>query len=628
MAQREPFELIDGVTVSIKAKRDRGNGPRGLSWLALVGRLLRHTGGNTLMIAAAAMIPLTAMVGGAMDMSRLWLTKTRMQHACDAAVLAGRKQMGGGTWGTTSILAANQFFTANFADGAYGSTDLDPKFFESGGKVSGVVRAALPMTLMKVMGFDNKALTVTCDAEMRLPNTDVMFVLDTTGSMAQKAVNTDPQTKIEGLRSAVKCFYEILAKLPTDAVCAASKPTGGTSGVQIRFGFVPYATNVNVGYLLPTNYVANTWTYQSRKKSSSTPGWSDYTQYDQLSYSGFTSCPSAPPNTTSIQYNLDKSTVYGWFSITTVCTYYSRQKIDIVTWQYGPISHDISGLKNGTSWNSSFTLPIGANGTAKTINWDGCIEERATVSGTNFTPIPTSAKDLDIDSAPVPSDATTLWAPALPAVIYTRQGTGTSTSGWNRAAVTTTDEYGNGSYYACPQPARKLATWSDPTQFDDYVDKLTPEGNTYHDIGILWGARLMSPTGIFKSENATTAQGGDIERHMIFMTDGDTQTRLNDYGAYGVPWFDKRNVANPGGTTDNYNDEINARFAALCTAVKNKNITLWVISFGDGSNATTESRLQTCATSSSYYFKASSSAALQTAFSSIANQISQLRLTK
>ncbi|MCK8455363.1 MULTISPECIES: TadE/TadG family type IV pilus assembly protein [Sphingomonas] len=598
---------------------------RSFAWLPLLCRFLGHTGGNTLMIAAAALIPLTGMVGGAMDMSRLWLTKTRMQHACDAAVLAGRKQMGGGTWGATSNAAANQFFTANFADGAYGSTGLTKSFSESGGKVSGVVGAVLPMTLMKVMGFDSRALTVTCDAEMRLPNTDVMFVLDTTGSMAQKAVNTDPQTKIQGLRSAVKCFYEILAKLPTDAVCAASKPTGGTTGVQIRFGFVPYATNVNVGYLLPTNFVANSWPYQSRTVNSTSSGFGPTIQYDQQFYLGSTNCPAAPASTATRQYSVVKGSAY---FIYTSCTYYYQDRVNTVTWRYGQITHDISGLKNGSTWNTSFTLPIGNNGTAKTIDWDGCIEERATVSGTNFTPIPAGAKDLDIDSAPVPGDASTLWAPALPDVIYTRQSNGNSTGGWNRNSVTTTDEYGNGSYYACPRPARKLQAWGDPAVFDDYVDKLTPEGNTYHDIGILWGARLMSPTGIFKSENATTQQGGDIERHMIFMTDGDTATRLNDYGAYGVPWFDKRNVANPGATTDSYNDEINARFAALCTAVKNKNITLWVISFGDGSNSTTESRLQTCATSSSYYFKASSSAALQTAFSSIANQISQLRLTK
>lgn len=600
-------------------------------WLALLCRFLRHTGGNTLMIAAAALIPLTGMIGGALDMSRLWLTKTRMQHACDAAVLAGRKQMGGGTWNAASIAAANQFFTANFATGAYGSTGLTTAFSENGGKVSGAVGAVLPMTLMRVMGYDTKALSVTCDAEMRLPNTDVMFVLDTTGSMASKAISTDTQTKIEGLRNAVKCFYEILAKLSTDAVCAATKPTGGTSGVQIRFGFVPYATNVNVGYLLPTSFVANSWPYQSRTVSSTASTWGSSVQYNKTSSNSDITCPAAPVATANRQYSVVKTNTYFLVFITgTTCTYYYQDKINTVTWRYGQITQDISGLKNGTSWNSSFTLPIGANGAAKTINWDGCIEERATVSGTNFTPIPAGAKDLDIDSSPIAGDTTTLWAPALPDIIYTRQSsaTTTSTNNWNRSAVTTTDDYGNSSYYACPQPAKKLATWNDPGDFDDYVNSLMPNGNTYHDIGILWGARLMSPTGIFASENATTPQGGDIERHMIFMTDGDTTTRAMDYGAYGVPWFDKRNVANPTNPTDNFNDEINARFAALCTAVKNKNITLWVISFGDGSNTTTENRLQACATSSTYYFKASSSAALQTAFNSIANQISQLRLTK
>lgn len=615
--------------MSISARRNKGNGTRGLRWLALLCRLVRHTGGNTLMIAAISLIPLTGMVGGAMDMSRLWLTKTRMQHACDAAVLAGRKQMGGGSWNTTSIAAANQFFTANFATGAYGSTDLTTSFSEAGGKVSGLVKATLPMTLMQVMGFDSKALSVSCDAEMRLPNTDVMFVLDTTGSMAQKAVSTDTQTKIEGLRNAVKCFYEILAKLPTDGVCTASKPVGGTSGAQIRFGFVPYATNVNVGYLLPTKYVANSWPYQSRTVSSTTSGWGPSVQYDQTTAKGDVACTAAPVATATKQYSVVKTNTYFLFFITgTVCTYYSQDKTTLVTWKYDQITQDISGLKNGTGWNSSFTLPIASNGGSKTINWDGCIEERATVSGTNFTPIPAGAKDLDIDTAPVASDKTTLWGPALPDVIYTRQGTGTSTNNWNRSMITSTDEYGNGSYYACPQPAKKLRAWGDPGEFDTYVNSLTPEGNTYHDIGILWGARLMSPTGIFASENATTPQGGDIERHMIFMTDGDTVTQASDYSAYGIPWFDKRNVANPTNPTDSFNDEVNARFAALCTAVKNKNITLWVISFGSGSNTTTESRLQACATSSSYYFKASNSAALQSAFNSIANQISQLRLTK
>ena len=574
------------------------------------------------------MIPLAGRVGGAMDMSRLWLTKTRMQHGCDAGALAGRKQMGGGTWNSASNASALQFFDANFAAGSYGSTNLVRTFSESGGKVSGVVTAVVPTTLMRVLGVTGSSLRVTCDADMRLPNTDVMFVLDTTGSMASKAAITDTQTKIQGLRNSVKCFYEILAKRPTDALCTTTKPSGGTSGVQIRFGFVPYATNVNVGYLLPTSYLADRWPYQSRTISSTGSASGPPVQYDQTSNFGNNTCPAAPASTPTRSYAVTKSLGYFFGIPYTVCTYTYTDTTPTVTWRYGQITQTVSGLKNGTGWNSSFTLPIGDGGAAKTITWDGCIEERATVSGTNFSPIPTGAKDLDIDSAPVAGDTTTQWGPALPAMVYTRQGAGTSSSNWNRAEVTTTDNYGNGSYYACPAPSRKLQVWDDPDVFDNYVDGLQPEGNTYHDIGLLWGARLMSPTGIFASENARTPQGGDIQRNMIFMTDGDTQTRALDYAAYGIPWFDRRNVASPAAVDASLNDEVNARFAALCTAVKNKNITLWVISFGDGSNATTENRLKACASSTSYYFKASDSAALQSAFNSIANQISQLRLTK
>jgi hypothetical protein len=174
---------------------------------------------------------------------------------------------------------------------------------------------------------------------------------------------------------------------------------------------------------------------------------------------------------------------------------------------------------------------------------------------------------------------------------------------------------------------KDTSVWT-PTVFDAYVNTLTPSGNTYHDIGMLWGARFMSPDGIFKSENQYTPQGGEIERHMIFMTDGDTNTSNTDYAAYGVPWFDRRETsASSAPSNDDLNDQVNARFLALCDAVKNKNITLWVISFGSGSNSTTETRLSQCATSGRY-FVARDSATLQTTFRSIADQISALRLTK
>src|SRR3546814_19331709 len=61
-------------------------------------RLLHNDAGNTLAIVAAAIFPLAGMIGGGLDMRCLYLAKTRLQQACDAGVLAGRKAMGWVRW--------------------------------------------------------------------------------------------------------------------------------------------------------------------------------------------------------------------------------------------------------------------------------------------------------------------------------------------------------------------------------------------------------------------------------------------------------------------------------------------------------------------------------------------------
>lgn len=594
------------------------------TWLTSLARDVR---GNTMAMVAAAIIPLAGMVGGGVDISRMYIVKTRLQHACDAGALAGRKQMGGGTWSYNSYAAqgaANRFFDANIQESPYGAVTVTRAFTESAGKVSGAASATVPMTIMRVFGRNNETLNVTCDAEMRLPNTDVMFVLDTTGSMANKAVSTDSQTKIQALKSAVKCFYEIVARLDTAETCATGAPSGGTGGtVQIRFGFVPYATNVNVGRLLKPEWMPDSWSYQSRKLANTPSGsWGTWSSQQT------TSCSNIPDDTEDRQYIIDSQR---WGN----CTYRTRAWTGTAArWNYALVSQPIIGLKNGTSWNTSMTLPIGASGSQQSISWDGCIEERKTVKQSSYIPIPADAKDLDIDL--VPNSDETRWGPALPEVIYTRNTaprSGTDSSYYSRTAVSnTTAIYSNEAYYACPTEARKLQPWPTASAFESYVDGLTTEGNTYHDIGLLWGARLMSPTGLFRSENEFTSQGAEIERHLIFMTDGEACTGVNNYTAYGVPWWDRRQTADNTAptegcmTTGTLTQQVNARTAAICAAVRNKNITLWVIWFG-ASNSTIEGMLSSCATPSRF-FTARNSTDLQNTFKSIADQISQLRLTR
>jgi hypothetical protein len=180
--------------------------------------------------------------------------------------------------------------------------------------------------------------------------------------------------------------------------------------------------------------------------------------------------------------------------------------------------------------------------------------------------------------------------------------------------------------YSCPSAeAKKLAEWTTPATFVTYVNSLAASGNTYHDIGLIWGARFLSPTGMFRTDNTNLR---NIQRHMIFMTDGDTNVIDDDYSAYGIHWWDRRQTTYMPNNTQ-LNNILNARMAALCDAIKNQNITLWVISYGTDVTGATADRLRNCASEDRdvHYMVATDTESLMTQFQQIASKISDLRLT-
>ncbi|NCO50282.1 MAG: pilus assembly protein TadG, partial [Sphingomonadales bacterium] len=586
--------------------------------------LRSNTAGNTLAMAGMALFPLAAMIGGGVDMSRIYLVQTRLQQACDAGALAGRRQMAGGYWGANNNAAntaANNMFRANFDTNAYGSYDGTTAFSENAGTVTGTATVKLDMAVMQMFGFGTKNVSVECDASMAIPNTDVMFVLDTTGSMNCPDTGSNycgnngdveaSNARIRGLRSAVKCFYETLAKRDSDEDCGSTPASGSENTAHLRFGFMPYSTNVNVGKLLPNDFLANNWTYQSREAvtrlenvvvdyEAGTPYVYGSTYYYDGSWSRRSTvdthynvrnsyaCNSLQPDDydemsgnesgrfSESSWTSGGNRITRWYTDETGTRYdYSTQysssrdrcrirlrtrtllqrreyrQVDTPVYEqqqvfshydYKPVTFNVSGLKaGGSSWNNSIDLPIGNQGLDTGVTWDGCIEERQTVRTTNFNPIPTAAYDLDIDRVPTTGNPATQWGPLLEDAVWGRYG------GYNNSRTTDTV---SSSYtlsrnfsYTCANEARKLQRWDNPADFDNYLDDLDATGSTYHDIGLIWGARFLSPTGIFAAENATTDNGGAIDRHLIFMTDGDTVTSNSQYTSYGVEWYDRRRTS-------------------------------------------------------------------------------------
>ena len=261
-------------------------------------------------------------------------------------------------------------------------------------------------------------------------------------------------------------------------------------------------------------------------------------------------------------------------------------------------------------------------------NWrtdsDGCIEERDTYEIGDYDNVDLSrAMDLDIDLVPTAANPATQWRPHYPALIYGRALEYNGGGRFDPAAVTTSKEFiAPQDLYtdACPAAAHKLETM-DASQLDAYLATVDARGSTYHDIGMIWGARLISPTGLFASENADATPSDPTSRNLIFMTDGQTSTLDVSYSAYGMEPVDRRRWSPSSALT--LTDTVEKRFAFACAEAKKKNVTVWLIAFGTILNPMFEE----CA-GAGHAFQADNAEELAEAFNVIANKVADLRITK
>ncbi len=640
-------------------------------------KLLRDQGGNAMMLTAAAIVPVVGIVGSGIDIGRGYMAQLRLQQACDAGVLAGRRYMGANAYTDEAEAEAAKMFDFNYPAGLYGSTAVSFSSEPDGtSDVIGTATSRLPTSIMHIFGYKKFDLTANCAAKLEISNTDVMLVLDVTGSMT--TTTSDGKSRINGLKEASMVFFDTLTQ--------AEKGDG-----RLRIGMVPYSSTANVGQILRAKnatWLSNFTLLPSRSPvtrynwsptnppSSVTTGtttngaWEDF-----LPISGFTSTSACsavvPPADTmpalvgaqdinktarivdkdgnrlsvtvagtqhryyNYRYNYNTFSSTCWLQRRTVTFDHAASPAPSSTafynqYRYEDRVFDVSAMKAG----NSITVDTGNSGANRTVSWSGCVLERRTTSFGATTTAPSSALDMDVDM--VPTDENSRWRILIPELSYHRASNlGNAPTGTGVRTVNSGDvsgdswqnyehHWGNG-WGVCPAEAFKLTELDtgDRTWFQGKINALQPVGGTYHDAGMVWGVRLLSPTGILADENATAPNDRPISRHIIFMTDGDMAPNWNNLTTQGYEYLMQR----ISGTNTTDNDELksrhNNRFLQLCAAAKQRNITIWVIGFGTALNT----QLTTCATPGKAY-QTGSAAQLKTIFASIAGQISRLRLSK
>jgi Flp pilus assembly protein TadG len=643
-------------------------------------RLPRDNSGNVLMIMAAAIVPLLGMIGSGVDISRAYMAQLRLQQACDAGALAGRRAMAAGQWGDTSREAAERMFYFNYPRNLYGSKN--PTFSVgavSNADVSGTATATLPTIIMHMWPFGKQDfdLKADCTAKLEISNTDVMLVLDVTGSMAG--------SRIDALREAALAFFDTI-----------TKATAVGDG-RLRIGMVPYSTSANVGFILMAknkNWISDYSLVSSRSaerayywnsstdRNAVTSGVTySYTAWENIlvdsAATDLNSCNARPApedslpvsgnspsmNSTGRAY-MNNSTSnsgavtnvtasgnkhsfvdyrYNWDSGKSTCFLQKRDatltltrsiaapnRNDFVSYRYANRVIDVAAIKSGFTAaganNGKVTLNSAGNGGTVDYKWSGCLIERRTKPTTSGTSAPAGALDLDVDLAP--SDIESRWMMAFPEATYNRTSTMGSTSTTLNPSTTTSNypTFGaNEAWGTCPSPSKPLTTMtkSDRSTFAGWVTDLKTVGGTYHDAGMIWGVRLISPDGMFKNENETAPNQRPIGRHIIFMTDGQMDARAGILSHQGYEMVDRR-VSGSSTTSDGTMKSLHgSRFVEICRTAKAKNITVWVIAFAEDPDST----MGDCATANKLYISKTKQE-LSAAFADIAGQISRLRLSK
>ncbi len=162
------------------------------------------------------------------------------------------------------------------------------------------------------------------------------------------------------------------------------------------------------------------------------------------------------------------------------------------------------------------------------------------------------------------------------------------------------------------------------------INAMVASGGTNIQQGAIWGYHVLSPSEPFTT--GAPAADGNI-KVMILMTDGenvaysvaDGLNGSNVYSAYGYPRNNRLGAY--GWTKSQLETEMNTRTVTTCSNAKANGIVIYTIGL-NSPNTTTQQMLKDCASGPEYWYFPNDPTEMNAIFSTIASELSQLRLAR
>jgi Flp pilus assembly protein TadG len=569
-------------------------------FVAQAGAFLRSSRGNVAMMFALAMVPLMIGAGVGLDYARAMLVRQQMGEALDAAALAVGSSTGLDHDSAEAL--AQKFFNANYTVNttAFGSPTISipSTGYNSSGSVVINATNTMPTVLVKLVGISTLPVSVSSTVVWGQSKLWVALVLDNSGSMAQ---GDSSGSKMDALQNASGQLLTIMQN-------AAS-----TAG-DVKVSITPFDRTVNVG----TSNVSASWidwtdweappavpgtnmTYGIDNPNSSSPSTVSFAAWGPGDDCPFTDnnnhrtspfgfyCVDEPDNSASKVSSIPSSGTYKGY----ICP-------GIDSGDYGNSDHRdryyngcYTSTKNGTN-----TVTVSSGSSSSTCN--GFSSSNCSCTGSNGSKV---CKTQSWTHAWVKNPHST-WDGCImdrdKASDYDISNTAPSTTAKGFPAT---------------NPSNCLSSKVIPLSYDwtdlgNKIDAMAPNSSTNQAIGMAHGWQTLTNT----SPYSPGALPANTSRYIILLSDGlNTQDRW---------WGDGSTEST---TEDGY---IDGREKATCDAAKADGVIIYSIFLDIGGAHGDSAPLKYCATDSNKYFDLTSTSGVVTTFKQIAQQITNVRVSK
>ena len=563
------------------------------------------TAGSVYLMMAAALIPITGLMGGAVDFGRAYLVNSKLQAAVDAAAVVGvrEQQLNSATGpGSSTWVKIEQYRTANFPNSYMGSVLNSPQIAVSRQftsiKVDVDVAGHIPTTFLRVLGMQSLSVgaKATAQAGERSNAIEAMLVLDNTGSMASNG-------GMVAMKAAAKDFVNIVYN-------------NQNTIDDVAIGMLPYNITVNVGRLLRASRSNAVEDYNSNV-------WRKFYDADPIQGESWKGCVMADP--TKVSLNSDVNVLDAdVFDIGKTLPGERTANGSVTMPPVRPFIYPAIQVQSFDTVNNLYKFLsdtenrdeklINANPVLRRAFWDRFGDTACKNSQTG--------RDCDIDTARIPNYGT-----------YATSKVYGHKSGQSLV--------GPSPNYECPSEALPVQYDRQRTALIKYIDEensALPNIGTIHTPAMTWGYRLLARDDVFPR---TKSSSRPVKRVLIFLTDGNFDSndrgRKADgkapfdtaYTAYGT--YEDRLVSTTT-TASSFIAAMIPRFSKTCQAAKRDGIQIYTITFAlsnSGDGPKTKTMFKACATDpNTHYFETTNAATLSAAFRSIASDLVDLHLSR